>query len=65
MDKKKYFCDACGERFTAKPPKPTNFLPPRVSCPVCGCYCTHEDNDHGRAESVRDLTEYENEIETE
>ena len=65
MENKKYFCDECGARFTAEPPKPTNFLPPAVRCPRCGCYCCYEDTNKGRAESVRDLTEYENEIETE
>lgn len=56
--KKQYFCDECNAIFEAEPSK--LMLSPR--CPECGCYCTYENNPKGRAESIRDLIAYENEM---
>ena len=53
---KKYFCDECGARFAAEE---KTF----IACPECGCYCTYEDTEQGSAEAVKDMTQYENEIE--
>lgn len=50
-----YFCDECGAIFTAKK---ANF----IRCPKCGCYCCYENNEKGKAESIKDLTAYENEV---
>lgn len=62
---KKYFCDACGARFTAAPVVVAVDIIRDPLCPACGCACVYEDSDAGKRESVAALTEYENKVEIE
>lgn len=53
---KEYFCDECGAIIKSDKTK-------NIRCPKCGCYCCFENTKEGRAESISELTKYENEIE--
>lgn len=52
----KYFCNTCGLHFESE--KTDN-----VTCPNCGVYDIYPDTAEGASQSVKDLTDYENEIE--
>ena len=59
----KYFCNECGHHFTSnKPERDENGFLNDISCPECGGWNVYPDTDAGAAASVKEQTEYENEI---
>lgn len=55
----KYFCDYCGEHFTADTPEND------TACPKCGSWCIFLDTPEEAARSVERLNEYENKVDIE
>ena len=56
----KYFCNTCGLRFESGPERDENGMLNDICCPNgCG-WNVYPDTVEGRAQSVLDLTEYEN-----
>lgn len=60
----KYFCNCCGTHFTNEFPERDHLgLLNDITCPRCGVYDIYTDTPEGAAQSVKDLTDYENKIE--
>ena len=57
----KFFCNYCGYHFKdSTPPKDHGLID--VVCPVCGSYDIYPDTPEGAAQSVKDMTAYENSL---
>lgn len=50
----KYFCNCCGKHFESDLPELD------VYCPECGVYDIYSDTAEGAAQSIKDITAYEN-----
>lgn len=60
----KYFCNSCGVHFEhALPERDDNGLLNDIVCPHCGVYDIYPDTEAGAAQSIKDLTDYENTVE--
>jgi DNA-directed RNA polymerase subunit RPC12/RpoP len=57
----KYFCNSCGTHFEQElPERDENGLLNDIVCPNCGIYDIYTDTTEGAAQSVKDLSNYEN-----
>ena len=57
----KYFCNSCGTHFEQElPERDENGLLNDIVCPNCGTYDIYTDTIEGAAQSVKDLSDYEN-----
>ena len=60
----KYFCGCCGKHFESEFPERNEMgLHNEITCPNCGVYDIYPDTPEGSAQSIKDLTDYENEQE--
>lgn len=63
-EKYKYFCNSCGKHFACESPERAKLeLLNDIVCPKCGTYDIYPDTAEGSHQSIKDYSEYENQIE--